>query len=144
MRVERASFDPFFTFFLGGVAAFEHDLRVGAVGVQRSLGVATTTPSRALRSSPAGLSAWNREPAGALASAEAHLTGRFGRPDVYVESCPSTQESLPPDVPEGAVAVADLQTSGRGRHGQRGRRPPGARSRARSRCGRRPSGGCTS
>jgi glc operon protein GlcG len=31
--VERASFDPFFTFFLGGVAAFEGDLRVGAVGV---------------------------------------------------------------------------------------------------------------
>jgi uncharacterized protein GlcG (DUF336 family) len=31
--VERASFDPFFTFFLGGVAVFEDDLRVGAVGV---------------------------------------------------------------------------------------------------------------
>src|SRR6266566_7247647 len=31
--VERASFDPFFTFFLGGVAAFEGDTRVGAVGV---------------------------------------------------------------------------------------------------------------
>jgi glc operon protein GlcG len=31
--VERASFDPFFTFFLGGVAVFEGDLRVGAVGV---------------------------------------------------------------------------------------------------------------
>ena len=31
--VERASFDPFFTFFLGGVAAFDGDLRVGAVGV---------------------------------------------------------------------------------------------------------------
>jgi len=31
--VERASFDPFFTFFLGGVAAFEDGLRVGAVGV---------------------------------------------------------------------------------------------------------------
>jgi uncharacterized protein GlcG (DUF336 family) len=30
---ERASFDPFFTFFKGGVAAFEGDLRVGAVGV---------------------------------------------------------------------------------------------------------------
>lgn len=28
-----ASFDPFFTFFLGGVAAFEGDTRVGAVGV---------------------------------------------------------------------------------------------------------------
>jgi uncharacterized protein GlcG (DUF336 family) len=31
--VERASFDPFFTFFRGGVAAFEDGLRVGAVGV---------------------------------------------------------------------------------------------------------------
>lgn len=30
---ERASFDPFFTFFLGGVAVFEGDTRVGAVGV---------------------------------------------------------------------------------------------------------------
>ena len=30
---ERASFDPFFTFFLGGVAVFEDDRRVGAVGV---------------------------------------------------------------------------------------------------------------
>ena len=31
--VERASFDPFFTFFLGGVAVVEGDTRVGAVGV---------------------------------------------------------------------------------------------------------------
>jgi glc operon protein GlcG len=31
--VERASFDPFFTFFLGGVAVFEGDRRIGAVGV---------------------------------------------------------------------------------------------------------------
>jgi len=31
--VERASFDPFFTFFLGGLAAFEEGRRVGAVGV---------------------------------------------------------------------------------------------------------------
>jgi glc operon protein GlcG len=31
--VERASFDPFFTFFRGGVAAFEGGRRVGAVGV---------------------------------------------------------------------------------------------------------------
>jgi uncharacterized protein GlcG (DUF336 family) len=30
---ERASFDPFFTFFQGGVAAFEGGQRVGAVGV---------------------------------------------------------------------------------------------------------------
>jgi glc operon protein GlcG len=30
---ELASFDPFFTFFLGGVAAFEGERRVGAVGV---------------------------------------------------------------------------------------------------------------
>jgi glc operon protein GlcG len=31
--VERASFDPFFTFFLGGLAAFEGETRIGAVGV---------------------------------------------------------------------------------------------------------------
>ena len=31
--VERASFDPFFTFFLGGVAAFDGNTRVGSVGV---------------------------------------------------------------------------------------------------------------
>ena len=31
--VERASFDSFFTFFRGGVAAFEDGERVGAVGV---------------------------------------------------------------------------------------------------------------
>jgi glc operon protein GlcG len=30
---ERASFDPFFTFFQGGVAAFDKGRRVGAVGV---------------------------------------------------------------------------------------------------------------
>ena len=30
---ELASFDPFFTFFMGGVAAFEEGRRVGAVGV---------------------------------------------------------------------------------------------------------------
>jgi uncharacterized protein GlcG (DUF336 family) len=31
--VERASFDPFFTFFLGGVAVFDGENRIGAVGV---------------------------------------------------------------------------------------------------------------
>jgi glc operon protein GlcG len=31
--VERASFDPFFTFFLGGVAVYEAGACVGAVGV---------------------------------------------------------------------------------------------------------------
>ena len=31
--VERASFDPFFTFFLGGVGVFEGDAKIGAVGV---------------------------------------------------------------------------------------------------------------
>ena len=36
---ELASFDPFFTFFLGGVAAFEGDRRVGAVGVSGLPGV---------------------------------------------------------------------------------------------------------
>lgn len=31
--VERASFDPFFSFFRGGVAVFEGERKVGAVGV---------------------------------------------------------------------------------------------------------------
>jgi glc operon protein GlcG len=31
--VERASFDPFFTFVLGGVAVFDGEERIGAVGV---------------------------------------------------------------------------------------------------------------
>ncbi|CAN5251237.1 GlcG family protein [soil metagenome] len=31
--VERASFDPFFPFFKGGVAAFEDGVRAGAIGV---------------------------------------------------------------------------------------------------------------
>ncbi|HEY2373495.1 MAG TPA: heme-binding protein [Gaiellaceae bacterium] len=31
--VERASFDPFFTFFLGGAAVFDGATRIGAVGV---------------------------------------------------------------------------------------------------------------
>ena len=31
--VERASFDPFFTFFLGGVGVFDGDRKIGAVGV---------------------------------------------------------------------------------------------------------------
>jgi uncharacterized protein GlcG (DUF336 family) len=30
---ERASFDPFFTFFLGGVAVFDDERKIGAVGV---------------------------------------------------------------------------------------------------------------
>jgi uncharacterized protein GlcG (DUF336 family) len=38
--VERASFDPFFTFFRGGVAAFDGDTRVGAVGVSGLAGEA--------------------------------------------------------------------------------------------------------
>src|SRR5256885_16005724 len=47
------------------------------------------------------------------------LRGRFGREYTYVESCPSTQRLLAPDAPEGAVAVADEQTEGRGRLGRR-------------------------
>src|SRR6185503_14879276 len=37
--VERASFDPFFTFFRGGVAVFDEERRVGAVGVSGLPGV---------------------------------------------------------------------------------------------------------
>jgi BirA family biotin operon repressor/biotin-[acetyl-CoA-carboxylase] ligase len=45
--------------------------------------------------------------------------GRFGEPYLYARECASTQELLhDPSLPEGAVAVADHQTSGRGRLGR--------------------------
>ncbi|MDP9232233.1 MAG: biotin--[acetyl-CoA-carboxylase] ligase [Actinomycetota bacterium] len=53
------------------------------------------------------------------------LRGRFGREYAYVESTPSTQLLLGPGAPEGAVAVADEQTAGRGRLGRRWLAPAG-------------------
>lgn len=52
------------------------------------------------------------------------LSGRFGR-DVYLyeEQVPSTQRLLQPDHPEGAVAVAEEQSEGRGRLGRRWHAP---------------------
>ena len=47
------------------------------------------------------------------------LRGRFGRPYRYSERCESTQRELEADAPEGAVAVTEEQTSGRGRLGRR-------------------------
>jgi glc operon protein GlcG len=43
---ELASFDPFFTFFKGGVAAFDGERRVGAVGVSGLSGVDDDTLGR--------------------------------------------------------------------------------------------------
>src|SRR6476620_12168277 len=53
------------------------------------------------------------------------LQGRFGHEYTYVESSPSTQRLLAPEAPEGAVAVADEQTEGRGRLGRRWEAPAG-------------------
>lgn len=52
------------------------------------------------------------------ANVEPLLRGRFGRPYLYFERCESTQRELSPDAPEGAVAVAEEQTAGRGRLGR--------------------------
>lgn len=52
------------------------------------------------------------------------LRGRFGRPYLYFERCESTQRELAADVPEGAVAVAEEQTAGRGRLGRHWEAPP--------------------
>ena len=52
------------------------------------------------------------------------LAGRFGRPYLYEEACESTQRLLAPDLGEGAVAVCDLQTAGRGRLGRVWDAPP--------------------
>jgi BirA family biotin operon repressor/biotin-[acetyl-CoA-carboxylase] ligase len=54
------------------------------------------------------------------------LSGRFGRPYIYKESAESTQRLLGADMPEGAVAVADEQTGGRGRQGRSWQAPPGS------------------
>lgn len=53
------------------------------------------------------------------------LTGRFGRPYRYAEESETTQVLVGPDDPEGAVAVADHQTAGRGRLGRLWTAPPG-------------------
>jgi BirA family biotin operon repressor/biotin-[acetyl-CoA-carboxylase] ligase len=53
------------------------------------------------------------------------LRGRFGRPYLYVPSCPSTQRLLDQDAPEGALAITDEQTEGRGRLGRRWEAPAG-------------------
>ena len=47
------------------------------------------------------------------------LRGRFGREYLYAERSTSTQRLLEPELPEGAVAVAEEQTEGRGRLGRR-------------------------
>lgn len=58
-------------------------------------------------------------------AAEPLLGGRFGRPYLYQERCESTQRLLEPGIAEGAVAVCDVQTGGRGRLGRGWEAPPG-------------------
>jgi BirA family biotin operon repressor/biotin-[acetyl-CoA-carboxylase] ligase len=53
------------------------------------------------------------------------LRGRFGRPYLYVEETPSTQRLLGEEYREGAVAVTEEQSEGRGRLGRRWHSPPG-------------------
>ena len=50
---------------------------------------------------------------------------RLGEPRVDVESTESTQALLDPSMPEGAIAVADHQSAGRGRLGRSWEAPPG-------------------
>ena len=57
--------------------------------------------------------------------AEFASSGRFGRPFRYSDTCESTQDALLPDDPEGAVAVCDEQTAGRGRLGRTWTAPRG-------------------
>jgi BirA family transcriptional regulator, biotin operon repressor / biotin---[acetyl-CoA-carboxylase] ligase len=49
----------------------------------------------------------------------------LGEPRIDVESCESTQSLLDASMPEGALAVADYQTAGRGRLGRSWEAPPG-------------------
>jgi BirA family biotin operon repressor/biotin-[acetyl-CoA-carboxylase] ligase len=50
---------------------------------------------------------------------------RLGDPRIEVESCETTQALLDASMPEGAVAVADFQTAGRGRLGRVWEAPAG-------------------
>jgi BirA family transcriptional regulator, biotin operon repressor / biotin---[acetyl-CoA-carboxylase] ligase len=50
---------------------------------------------------------------------------KLGEPRIHVDSCASTQELLEATMTEGTVAVADYQTSGRGRLGRSWEAPPG-------------------
>jgi BirA family biotin operon repressor/biotin-[acetyl-CoA-carboxylase] ligase len=54
------------------------------------------------------------------------LRGRFGRDVRYEERCASTQRLLDDDAPEGAVAVTDEQSEGRGRLGREWVAPAGS------------------
>lgn len=53
------------------------------------------------------------------------LRGRFGHVYRYAESTDSTQRMLAEDAAEGAVAVAEMQTEGRGRLGRAWEAPAG-------------------
>jgi BirA family biotin operon repressor/biotin-[acetyl-CoA-carboxylase] ligase len=53
------------------------------------------------------------------------LRGRFGKPYLYEERTASTQDLLDPSMHEGAVAVAEEQTAGRGRMGRKWEAPAG-------------------
>ena len=53
------------------------------------------------------------------------LRGRFGQPYRYAETCASTQHLLEEGDAEGAVAVAEEQTEGRGRLGRSWHAPAG-------------------
>jgi BirA family biotin operon repressor/biotin-[acetyl-CoA-carboxylase] ligase len=53
------------------------------------------------------------------------LRGRLGRPYLYVEECESTQLLLAANASEGAVAVAEVQSAGRGRLGRTWTAPRG-------------------
>jgi BirA family transcriptional regulator, biotin operon repressor / biotin---[acetyl-CoA-carboxylase] ligase len=51
---------------------------------------------------------------------------KLGDPRIEVESCDSTQGLLDASMHEGALALADFQTAGRGRFGHTWEAPPGA------------------
>lgn len=54
------------------------------------------------------------------------IRGRFGIPYLFRDSCASTQRLLTPELPEGATAVCERQTAGRGRLERRWEAPPAA------------------
>jgi len=63
----------------------------------------------------------------AFEAVDPHIRGRFGKPYVYEDECESTQLLLlGSTLPEGAAAVTEHQTAGRGRLGRRWEEPRGS------------------
>jgi biotin-[acetyl-CoA-carboxylase] ligase BirA-like protein len=99
-----------------------HEDRVAQLLVEQAAVPAELEPDRACFPHVASLVGVSELDSGAMLPL---LSGRFGKPYNFVESCASTQRLFGEDDPEGATIVTDHQTEGRGRLGRTWEDVPG-------------------